>query len=63
MHKDQLRHKVKLVLVWSTTEMKDRTHVLDWDKLSMCDQDDLLQSIFVAKEMPVELESENRFLH
>jgi hypothetical protein len=43
--------------------MKDRTHVLDWDKLSRYGQDDLLQSVFVAREMPVELESENRFLH
>ena len=58
-----LKHTVGWVQIQSTTEMKDRTHVLDWDKLSMCDQDDLLQSIFVAKEMPVELESENRFLH
>jgi hypothetical protein len=41
--------------------MKDRTHVLDWDKLSTYGQDDLLQSVFVAREMPVELESENRF--
>jgi hypothetical protein len=37
--------------------MKDRTHVLDWDKLSIYDQDDLPQLVFVAREMPVELES------
>ncbi len=42
--------------------MKDRIHVLDWDKLSMYDQDDLLQLVFVAIETLVELESENRFL-
>jgi hypothetical protein len=43
--------------------MKDRRNVPDWDKLSRYDQDDLLQSDFVAREMLVELESENRFLH
>jgi hypothetical protein len=37
--------------------MKDRIDVLDWDKLSMYDQDDLLQLAFVAREMLVELES------
>jgi hypothetical protein len=63
MNKGLLRHFVVLVTRKSTTEMKDRTHVLDWDKLSMYDQDDLLKSVFVAREMPVELESENRFLH
>ena len=42
--------------------MKDRTHVLDWDKLSMYGQDDLLRSAFVARETLVELESENHFL-
>ena len=41
--------------------MKDRIDVLDWDKLSKYDQDDLLQSAFVAREMLLELESENRF--
>ncbi len=29
----------------------------------MYDQDDLPQSVFVAREMLVELESENRFPH
>ena len=58
-----LKHTVGWVQIQSTTEMKDRTHVLDWDKLSRYGQDDLLQSVFVAREMPVELESENRFLH
>jgi hypothetical protein len=43
--------------------MKDRINVLDWDKLSMYDQDDLLQLAFVARETLVELESENHFLH
>jgi hypothetical protein len=43
--------------------MKDRIDILDWDKLSMYDQDDLLQLAFVAREVLVELESENRFLH
>jgi hypothetical protein len=42
--------------------MKDRNHAPDWDKLSMYDQDDLVQLVFVARERLVELESENRFL-
>jgi len=33
------------------------------DKLSIYDQDDLHQSVFVARETLVELESENHFLH
>jgi hypothetical protein len=41
--------------------MKDRIDVLNWDKLSMYDQDDLLQLAFVARETLVELESENHF--
>ena len=63
MSRDLLKHNVVLVQFQSTTEMKDRIHVLDWDKLSTYGQDDLLQSVFVAREMLVELESENRFLH
>ena len=43
--------------------MRDRIHVLNWDMLSMYDQDDLHQLIFVARETLVELESENHFLH
>ena len=62
MHKDLLKHTVVLVHLQSTTEMKDRIHVLDLDKLSTYGQDDLLQSVFVAREMLVELESENHFL-
>jgi hypothetical protein len=41
--------------------MKDRTNILDWDKLSTYGQDDLLQLAFVARETLVELESENHF--
>ena len=63
MRRYLLKHTVVLAQFQSTTEMKDRTHVLDWDKLSTYGQDDLPQSVFVAREMPVELESENRFLH
>jgi hypothetical protein len=63
MRKYLLKHTVRWVQIQSTTEMKDRTHVLDWDKLSTYGQADLPQSVFVAREMPVELESENRFLH
>jgi len=43
--------------------MKERTHVLDLDKLSMYGLDDLLQSVFVARETLAELESVNRFPH
>ena len=46
----------------STNEMKDRTHDQDLDMLSTYDQDGLHQLAFVAREMLVELESENRFL-
>jgi hypothetical protein len=37
--------------------MKGKIDVLDSDMLSMYDQDDLPQSVFVAREMLVELES------
>jgi len=43
--------------------MKDRISVLNLDTLSMYGQDDLHQSVFVARELLVELESENHFLH
>ena len=61
MRKDLLKHTVVLVQLQFSTGKKDRTHVLDQDKLSMYDQDDLLQLAFVAREMLVELESENHF--
>jgi hypothetical protein len=48
---------------FSSTRMKDRIDVRDLDKLSMYDQDDLLQLIFVAGETIAELESQNHFLH
>jgi hypothetical protein len=51
-----------MVQFQSTTEMKDRMHVPDWDKLSMYGQDHLRQSVFVARETLVELGSENHFL-
>jgi hypothetical protein len=63
MRRYQLKRTVQMVQIRSTTEMKDRIHVRDWDKLSMYGQDDLPQSAFVVKETLVELESENRFLH
>ena len=62
MSKYLLKHTVLLVQFQSTTEMKDRIYVLDLDMLSMYGQDDLLQSVFVARETLVELESENHFL-
>ena len=55
------KHTVVLVHFESPTEMRDRIDVLDWDKLSMCDQDYLLQLAFVVRETLVELESENLF--
>ena len=57
-----LKHTVVLVHFESPIEMKDKIDVLDWDKLSMYDQDDLLRLAFVAIETLVELESENHFL-
>ena len=74
MHRGLIKHKVQLVqfqlpvyteMVWvlSTTEMKDRTHDQDLDKLSRYGQDVLHQLAFVAREMLAELESENYFLH
>jgi hypothetical protein len=55
MRKDLPTHTVQLVQFQSTTEMKDRTNVPDWDKLSTYGQDDLLQSVFVVRETLVEL--------
>ena len=54
MSKYLLKHTVVLVQFQSPTEMKDRIDVLDLDKLSTYDQDDLLQSAFVAKETIVD---------
>jgi hypothetical protein len=54
MRRYLLKHTLQMVQIQSTTEMKDRTHVLDWDKLSMYDQDDLPPSVFVARETLVE---------
>ena len=48
MRKYLLKHTVGWVQIQSTTEMKDRTHVLDWDKLSTYGQDDLPQLASVA---------------
>ena len=65
MNKDLLKHTVELARArfqW-TIVMKDRTDVLNLDRLSTYGQDDLPQSVFVAGETPVELELENHFLH
>ncbi len=62
MHRYLLKHTVVLVHFESPTEMKDKIHVPDLDKLSMYGQDALHQLAFVAREMLVELESENHFL-
>jgi hypothetical protein len=63
MSKYLLKHTVVLVRFESSAGMKDRIDVPVWDRLSRYDQDDLFQSVFVVREMLVELESENRFLH
>jgi hypothetical protein len=63
MHADLLRHRVQLVHFQRTTEVRDRRNGPDWDKLSMYDQDDLLQSVFAVRETFAELELQNHFLH
>jgi uncharacterized protein YaaN involved in tellurite resistance len=63
MCKGLLKHMVQLVRLPSTTEMMDRIDVLNWDMLSTYGQDGLHQLAFVAREMLVELELENHFLH
>ena len=57
MRRYLLKHTVLLVQFQSTTEMRDRIHVLDLNMLSTYGQDDLLQSVFVVRETLVELES------
>ena len=54
MQKDPLRHTAVLVLIQFSIEMRERINVLNSDKLSMYDQDDLLLLAFVARETPVE---------
>ncbi|MGC2683094.1 MAG: hypothetical protein WA323_14615, partial [Candidatus Nitrosopolaris sp.] len=49
-----LKHKVQTVRFQSTTEMKGRIDVLDWDMLSMYDQDDLLRLAFAGEETLVD---------
>jgi hypothetical protein len=44
-----------MVQFHSTTEMKERIDVLDWDKLSTYGQGDLPQLAFVVREMLAEL--------
>ena len=63
MRKDLLKHTVGWVQFQSPTETKDRTHVLDLDKLSTYGQDDLIQSASVVRETIVELESAYHSLH
>ena len=63
MNKGLLKHKVQMVHFQWTIETKGRNSAPDWDMLSTYNQDDLLRSIFVAREMLVELALENRFLH
>ncbi len=62
MHKGLLKHKVQSIQFQSTTGMKDRIDVLDWDMLSTYGQDGLRQLVFVAREMLAEPESVYRFL-
>ena len=63
MHKDLLIHTVGWVQFPFPTGMKDRTHVLDLDKLSTYGQDDLIQSASVVKETLLELEFVYHSLH
>jgi hypothetical protein len=49
-----LKHIAVLVQLQFSIETKDRINVLNSDKLSMYDQDDLLLLAFVARETPVE---------
>jgi len=51
MRKGLLKHSVVLVQIQSTTEMKDRIDVLDWDKLSMYDLDVFYLSMLAVEEM------------
>ena len=53
MRRYLLKHTVQMVHIQWTTEMKDRIDVLDWDKLSMYDQDDLLPTIKIDKSATV----------
>ena len=62
MNKCPSKHTAVLDLHQLFIGMKERMNDQDSDKLSTYGQDDLPQSVFVAREMPVELESENRFL-
>lgn len=62
MSKDLLKHKAQKVQLQFSIEMKDRIDVLDLDKLSTYDQDDLLRLVFAARETLLEQESESRFL-
>jgi hypothetical protein len=58
MRKDLPTHTIQVVQFQSTTMMKDRMNVPDWDKwdkLLTYGQDDLLQSVFVVRETLVEL--------
>ena len=63
MNKYLLKHTVGWVQSQSTTEMRDRRNVPDWDKLSTYDQDDLHQLAFVVGETFAERELQNHFLH
>lgn len=63
MNKGLLKYKVQSVLVWSTTEMRDRRNGLNLDMLSTYGQDGLRLSVFAGEGRLVELEPENHFLH
>jgi hypothetical protein len=63
MHKDLLKHTLVLVQLLFSTKMRDRGDVLNWDKLSKYDLDDLVQSVFVARETLAVLEILYHFAH
>jgi hypothetical protein len=63
MHKDLLKHTAVLVRLQYSIEMRDRIDVLNSDKLSRHDQDDLSQLVFAEGDALVERESVYHFLH
>ena len=62
MNKDLPIYMVVLVLAKSAILMKDKKDDQDQDKLLEHDQDDLIQSVFVARETLVEQGFVNHFL-
>ena len=62
-HRDLPKHFVVWVLTPYSTGRRDRMHVLNLGRLSMCDRDDSIRLIFAAKEMLAEQAFDYHFLH